>query len=71
MKPEEELNLLRDYMNYFINLRFAKEEYIMKKREWDGKGPGPRLNVRSERELEPISFKDWQEELMLEVKELS
>lgn len=59
MNIEKELNLLGDYLKYCIDLNFQKERYLMQKRFYDGKGPSPRLDVRSERELEPLSFKDW------------
>jgi hypothetical protein len=62
MEQEEELTLLKDYMEYFINLRYSKEYYSIRKKDWerDGKkGPGPRLDVRNEKELEPLSFRDW------------
>ena len=58
----EELDLLKEYMKYFINLRFEKESYLLKKKHWERnnkEGPGPRLMVRNESYLEPRSFQDW------------
>jgi hypothetical protein len=59
MELEEEFTLLKDYMKYFINLRHYKETYIIRLKEWDGKGPKPRLDFRNEKDIEPLSFKDW------------
>jgi hypothetical protein len=62
MEVEDELNLLKDYMKYFINLNYSKEDYLLRKKHWERnnkEGPSPRFNFRSEKELAPLSFKDW------------
>jgi hypothetical protein len=62
MEIGEELTLLKDYMGYFINLRYSKESYSLRKKDWERNGDNflkPRLNVRSEKELEPLSFENW------------
>jgi hypothetical protein len=62
MELEEEFTLLKEYMKYFIDLTYSKEDYFIRKKDWERnnkEGPSPRLNVRSERDLEPLSFKKW------------
>lgn len=63
MEINEELDLLKDYMNYFINLRFEKETYFMKTKDFErGFNASlcrPRLKVRSINDLEPLPFQDW------------
>ncbi len=54
----QELDLLQEYMNYFINLRVLKEDFISKQKEYNGKGPTPRLNCKIQ-DINPVSFEDW------------
>jgi hypothetical protein len=59
MNLEKEFTLLKDYMGYFINLRHYKATYVLRLKEWNGHGPRPSLNFRNEKDMEPLSFKDW------------
>lgn len=59
MKLEKEFTLLKEYLGYFVNLKYCKETYLIRLKEWDGHGPKPRLDFRNEKDVEPLSFKDW------------
>ncbi|MFA5953191.1 MAG: hypothetical protein WC812_01220 [Candidatus Pacearchaeota archaeon] len=55
-----ELNLLKNYMDYYIDQIAKREEFLIRKREWNNHGPTPRQYfVRSEQDLNPLSFENW------------
>lgn len=57
----EGFNLLKEYMIYFTNRIFEKEEYLYKIKDWEinKKGPVPLPKHRIE---PPMSFNQWLQE---------